>query len=180
MLKKIYCRNRPAIEFKTVCVLVAAIVMLTGVLPVEAEEQTKADRVLVKKSDRKLFIIRKGRVIKEYAVSLGLNPIGHKQHRGDKRTPEGAYILNIRNPNSKYYKSILFSYPNEQDRLRAKAKGVDPGGDLAIHGLPVRSEEEVWDYIERDWTDGCIAVTNEHMEEIWNLVDVGTPIVILP
>ena len=70
--------------------------------------------------------------------------------------------------------------PNEQDRRRAEARGVDPGGDLAIHGLPTRSEEEAWDYIERDWTDGCIAVTNDAMEEIWNLVDDGTPIEILP
>ena len=142
--------------------------------------ELKADRVLVKKSERKLYLIKEGRVIRAYTISLGLNPLGHKQQQGDKRTPEGIYILKHRNPQSKYYKSILMSYPNKEDRRRAKARGVHPGGELAIHGLPARTEEEEWDYIERDWTDGCIAVTNDEMEEIWHLVDDGTPIEILP
>lgn len=142
--------------------------------------ELKADKVVIKKSERKLYLINNGQVIKEYSICLGLNPVGHKQQKGDKRTPEGIYVLNQRNPKSKYYKSMLFSYPNEKDRRQAEAKGVDPGGHLAIHGLPVRTKEAEWDYIERDWTDGCIAVTNDHMEEIWQLVDIGTPIEILP
>ena len=142
--------------------------------------QLKADRVLVKKSEHKLYLIKDGQIFKEYTISLGLNPVGHKQQKGDKRTPEGSYLLDRRNPKSKFYKSIHISYPNESDRQTALARGVDPGGDLAIHGLPTKSEDEAWDYIERDWTDGCIAVTNEEMEEIWNLIDDGTPIEIMP
>ena len=149
-------------------------------LPGSAENQLKADSVVVKKSERKMVLLNNGQIIKEYPISLGLNPIGHKQQRGDKRTPEGIYVLNRRNPASKFYKSILFSYPNEQDRRQAAARGVDPGGELAIHGLPVRTKEEEWDYIERDWTDGCIAVTNGEMEEIWQLVPNGTRIEIRP
>jgi murein L,D-transpeptidase YafK len=136
--------------------------------------------VLVNKAERKLYLLSNGQVIKEYPISLGANPIGHKQQQGDQRTPEGTYVVNQRNPESKFYKSLLFSYPNEKDRRQAEARGVDPGGYLAVHGLPTRSKEEAWDYIERDWTDGCIAVTNAEMEEIWKLVDIGTPIEILP
>jgi len=156
------------------------LVISAGMVRIASACELKADRVLVKKSERRLYLLYDGQVIKEYPISLGLNPTGHKQQQGDKRTPEGSYVLKHRNPQSKFYKSILLSYPNEQDRRRAETRGVDPGGDLAIHGLPTRSEEEAWDYIERDWTDGCIAVTNDEMEEIWNLVDDGTPIEILP
>ena len=157
------------------------VIILFAVMPgLASAGKLKADRVLVIKSERKLYLIKNGRVIREYPISLGLNPLGDKQQQGDKRTPEGIYILKHRNPQSKYYKSILWSYPNEQDRREAEARGVDPGGDLAIHGLPARSKEEEWDYIERDWTDGCIAVTNDEMEEIWFLVDDGTLIEILP
>jgi murein L,D-transpeptidase YafK len=168
------------ILLKISCLVTTAFVILSGYLSLSAACELKADRVLVNKTERKLYLLNDGQVMKEYPISLGLNPVGHKQQQGDKRTPEGTYLLKHRNPQSKYYKSILLSYPNEQDRRRAEARGVDPGGDLAIHGLPTRSEEEAWDYIERDWTDGCIAVTNDEMEEIWNMVDDGTPIEILP
>ena len=168
------------ITLKIGIIVSIVLVTLPGHLRLAAEDKLKADKVLVKKLERKLYLLNKGQVIREYPISLGLNPIGHKQQRGDKRTPEGLYVVKHRNPKSKYYKSILFSYPNEQDRRQAEAKGLDPGGDLAIHGLPNGTEEEAWDYIERDWTDGCIAVTNDQMEEIWQLVDRGTPIEILP
>ncbi|MEE4263108.1 MAG: L,D-transpeptidase family protein [Desulfobacteraceae bacterium] len=166
--------------FSLISILSIFITALLGGLSPASARELKADRVLVKKSERILYLLYDGQIIRKYRISLGLNPIGHKQQRGDKRTPEGAYILKHRNPQSKFYKSILLSYPNEQDRLRAETRGEDPGGDLAIHGLPNRSGEESWDYIERDWTDGCIAVTNDEMEEIWDLVDDGTPIEILP
>ena len=158
------------------------LILCTLLLPLPGltENELPADRVVVRKSERKMYLLNNGRVLKEYPISLGLNPIGHKQQRGDQRTPEGIYVLNQRNPASKFYKSILFSYPNDQDRRQAADRGVDPGGDLAIHGLPVRTKEEEWDYIERDWTDGCIAVTNDAMEEIWLMVHIGTPIEILP
>jgi len=168
------------IAFKLVCLFALIFLNLCACTGASAEDLPKADRLLVVKSERKLYLFNNGQVLREYTVSLGLNPIGHKQRRGDKRTPEGRYVLNRRNPQSQYYKSLLLSYPNEDDRRLAEAGGLDPGGDLAIHGLPTRSEEEAWDYIERDWTDGCIAVTNDQMEEIWQLVDLGTPIEIKP
>ena len=162
------------------CIVSIVLYTLLGPLLLWAECELRPDRIVVKKSERKMYLLNNGTAIKEYPVSLGLNPVGHKLQKGDQRTPEGVYVINHRNSKSKYYKSFLFSYPNEQDLRQAKARGVDPGGDLAIHGLPTRSEEEAWDYIERDWTDGCIAVTNDQMEEIWHLVDVGTIIEILP
>ena len=172
--------NKPVNAYKTIyCVLIALLIIaMSANIPFACG--LKADRVLVKKEEHKLYLIKDGRIFKEYTISLGLNPVGHKQQKGDKRTPEGSYLLDRRNPKSKFYKSIHISYPNERDRQVALAKGVDPGGDLAIHGLPTESEDEAWDYIERDWTDGCIAVTNEEMEEIWNLIDDGTPIEIMP
>jgi murein L,D-transpeptidase YafK len=145
-----------------------------------ADKAVKADKVLVVKSERKLYLLRNGKILKSYTVSLGSKPRGHKLQKGDKKTPEGLYILNRRNPKSKYYKSIHISYPNEQDRQQAAKRGVDPGGEIAIHGLPTNSKDEAWDYIERDWTDGCIAVTNDEMQEIWDLVEDHTPIEIIP
>ncbi len=139
-----------------------------------------ADQVLVVKSERKMYLIRGGVVFKEYDIMLGLNPLGHKQQKGDNRTPEGHYVLNGRNPQSRYHRSIHISYPSETDRKRARERGVDPGRYIAIHGLPEKSEEEAWHFIERDWTNGCIAVTNPAIEEIWELVPDGTPIEIRP
>lgn len=120
--------------------------------------------------------------IRSYRISLGENPVGHKQQEGDERTPEGDYLLDWRNPNSSFYKSIHVSYPNAQDRARAKQRGVDPGGMIMIHGRPnwLTSAVVAREYDGADWTDGCIAVTNEEMEEIWQLVADGTPIRILP
>ena len=139
-----------------------------------------ADQVLVIKSERKMYLIRGGAVFKEYDIMLGLNPLGHKQEMGDNRTPEGHYMLDGRNPQSRYHRSIHISYPNQVDRKRARDRGVDPGRYIAIHGLPEKSEEEAWHFIERDWTNGCIAVTNPAIEEIWELVKDGTPIEIRP
>ncbi len=145
-----------------------------------ADEDIKADKVLVVKSERKLFLIKDSEILKSYTVSLGSQPHGPKRQIGDKKTPEGLYTLDRRNPKSKYYKSIRISYPNEQDRQQAAQRGVEPGGEIALHGLPTKSKNEAWDYIERDWTDGCIAVTNDEMQEIWDLVEDHTPIEIIP
>jgi murein L,D-transpeptidase YafK len=141
----------------------------------------KADFVLVKKSERKLYLLHEGKPFKEYHVALGDQPRGHKQREGDERTPEGRYQLDFKNENSDYYKSIRISYPSRIDRLAAKSAGYSPGGAIMIHGMPGR-ELEVSPRIMQifNWTDGCIAVTNEEMEEIWLSVDVGTPIEILP
>jgi len=137
-----------------------------------------ADRVVVKKSERKMQLLNRGKVLREYRIALGDNPRGHKMREGDESTPVGDYLLDWRNPRSNYYKSIHVSYPNEQDRALAKLLGVDPGGMIMVHGMPnhIRSETVRADYRRRDWTDGCIAVQDHEMDEIWRLVRDGTPI----
>lgn len=139
-----------------------------------------ADRLVVKKSARKLFLFAGDELLRSYEVALGRNPVGHKERRGDYRTPEGKYLLDWRNPQSRFYRSIHISYPNENDRRRAAAMGVDPGGSIMIHGVPDRYRDDQEFLISLNWTEGCIAVTNKDMEEIWALVADNTPIEILP
>lgn len=139
----------------------------------------RIDQVIVYKGERRLELWRKGELIKQYRISLGGNPIGHKQREGDSRTPEGNYRLDYRNPQSRFHKSLHISYPNKQDRVRAKAQGVSPGGDIMIHGLP-NGMSSAAIMGEFDWTDGCIAVNNREIEEIWQAVPNGTPITLKP
>jgi murein L,D-transpeptidase YafK len=139
-----------------------------------------ANRLVVKKSARKLFLFAGDELLRSYEVALGKNPVGHKERRGDYRTPEGKYLLDWRNPQSRFYRSIHISYPNENDRRRAAAMGVDPGGSIMIHGVPNRYRDDQEFLISFNWTEGCIAVTNKDMEEIWALVADNTPIEILP
>lgn len=140
----------------------------------------KADFVLVDKSQSRLYLMQRDEVLRSYDVSLGQNPIGHKVQEGDHRTPEGRYMLTYKNLQSSFYKSIRIDYPNEQDIARAVARGVSPGGDIVIHGMP----NEVGNYLgpikPKNWTQGCVAVRNHEMDEIWGLVDSGTPIEIRP
>jgi murein L,D-transpeptidase YafK len=135
-----------------------------------------ADRVLVLKSRRLLFLLNRERTIKKYRIALGDNPEGHKLREGDERTPEGNYYLDWRNPDSRFHKSIHISYPDENDIARSEELGVPPGGNIMIHGV---AEGVRWMgafHWMFDWTDGCIAVTNTEMDEIWGLVEDGTPI----
>lgn len=136
--------------------------------------------VVVRKEERRLYLLSGERVVRDYRISLGKTPEGHKLYEGDSRTPEGSYTLDFRNPNSDFYKSIRISYPSAKDRELAEAWGLSPGGNIMIHGLPNNVGDMAFAYKGLDWTDGCIAVTNEEMDEIWQLVDVGTPIRILP
>jgi murein L,D-transpeptidase YafK len=140
----------------------------------------KADRVLVLKGARRLQLLYAGFAVREYPVSLGRNPVGPKQRAGDGRTPEGSYVLDWRNPHSAFHRSIHVSYPSESDARVSQEAGVHAGGSIMVHGLP---NGEGWigkEHLGFDWTDGCIAVTNEEMDEIWELVDDGTPIEIRP
>ena len=139
-----------------------------------------ADLVVVDKSDRKLYLLKAGRVLREFDVSLGLVPNGPKQREGDFRTPEGKYVLDARNANSDYFLSIHVSYPDETDRARARAQGVDPGGEIMIHGLPNALKHDLSSYRATDWTDGCIAVSNSDMVDIWLMTRESTPIEIRP
>ena len=115
-----------------------------------------------------------------YAVALGARPAGHKLQQGDERTPEGVYSIDARNSDSAYHLSLRISYPNEEDRRRADARGVDPGGQIMIHGMGNAVARMGPLHPHFNWTDGCVAVTDEEMDEIWKLVDIGTPIEIKP
>ena len=145
----------------------------------DADEFPVADRVVVRKSERRLLLMRGNQVLRSYRVALGADPVGHKQKAGDSRTPEGSYQLVRRNPRSEFFLSIQVSYPNERDASNARRHGWDPGGSIMIHGLPNRLKRDP-SYYERDWTDGCIAVSNSDMVEIWLLTNNNTPIDILP
>ena len=145
-----------------------------------ATRPVRADRVLVVKKDRTLQLLKQGKVIKSYKVALGGNPVGPKTRQGDHKTPEGVYVLDSRNAHSQFHKSIHISYPNTHDLAAARARGVSPGGDIFVHGLPNGYGWVGPSHRLKDWTDGCIAVTNEEIEEIWNIVPNGTPIEIRP
>lgn len=151
-----------------------------GTLSVMNAQLPVADKVLVDKSKRKMWLIANGKKYREYSISLGDNPIGHKQQEGDERTPEGLYRIDYRNPKSRYHLSLHISYPDQDDQRNAQARGVSPGGDIFIHGLPNGFGSMNFLYAGKDWTDGCIAVSNEEIKEIWKLVKNGTPIEILP
>jgi murein L,D-transpeptidase YafK len=140
----------------------------------------KADKILIEKAERRLTLLRQGQVMKTYRVALGPNPAGHKQEEGDGRTPEGKYRIDWRNPQSKFYLSLHISYPNETDKQRATERGVSPGGDIMIHGLPNGSGSLGSLHYLKDWTLGCIAVNNEEIEEIWDTVDDGIVVEIVP
>jgi murein L,D-transpeptidase YafK len=143
-------------------------------------EAVMADLVVVFKSRRELHLMNRGEVVGTYRVALGRNPKGHKLQEGDGRTPEGVYTLNWRNPNSRFHRSIHVSFPRQRDRDRAERLGMRPGQHIMIHGLPNGHGPEAVGHPYLDWTDGCIAVTNEEMDEIWERVADGTTIIIYP
>ncbi len=138
------------------------------------------DRIVVHKAERRLVLLHGDSVVRSYKVALGRNPVGTKEHAGDYRTPEGHYFLVRRNPRSDYFLSLQVSYPNAQDLKRAHARHWDAGGSIMIHGLPNQLKHEPDYYATQDWTDGCIAVSNADMVEIWMLAQDNTPIDILP
>jgi L,D-peptidoglycan transpeptidase YkuD (ErfK/YbiS/YcfS/YnhG family) len=139
-----------------------------------------ADRVLIEKKERRLTLISKGKVLKSYQIALGGNPNGPKERQGDNKTPEGIYVIDSRNKNSSYHRSLHISFPNEKDKKQAKERGVSPGGDIMIHGIK-NGLSWVGDlHTEVDWTKGCIAVTDEEIEEIDRLVPNGTIVEIRP
>jgi len=139
-----------------------------------------AESVLIDKTDRKLHLISDGEAFRTFDIALGMLPTGDKQYEGDFRTPEGSYVLDTRNPNSEYFLSIHVSYPNYEDIREARAQGLDPGGAIMIHGQPnVPTRSETY-YRTQDWTNGCIAVSNSDMIDIWLMTDNNTPIEIRP
>ena len=160
------------------CLTIAALCGLS--VAQTAAKPLGADRVVVLKKERTLQLFRQGKVIKAYKIALGGDPVGPKTRQGDHKTPEGNYVLDSRNPHSQFYKSIHISYPSARDRAQARTKGVSPGGDLFLHGLPKGYGWVGASHRLKDWTDGCVAVTNQEIDEIWQAVPDGTPIEIRP
>ena len=142
----------------------------------------KADRLVVLKGERRLVLMRGDRVLKVFRVALGRYPKGHKVRQGDSKTPEGTYTVDYRldSDRSKFYRALHISYPNRQDRERARRLGVDPGGQIMIHGLPTKWSAKDVGHPRLDWTQGCIALTNREMDQVWKMVDDGTTIEIHP
>jgi len=154
--------------------------VLYALAPAGSRPFTTADKVIVEKSAHKMILLKNGVALRTYTVSLGHEPVGPKSRAGDHRTPEGTYRLDWRNPQSKFHLSLHVSYPNLQDMRTSTRDGLQPGGDIMIHGL-----QNGLGWIGRfhrlvDWTDGCIAVTNSEMDQIWRAVPDGTPIKIRP
>ncbi len=181
-------RQRGFARVRLVAMLVFGAICAAAIFaaqPVRADVLAlgKADRVVVIKSEHRLYLIREGAVIAVYRVALGPNPRGHKVFEGDGRTPEGDYILERKNEKSRFHRSIRISYPNSADRARARTYGASAGGDIIIHGEPAPDNTGALKQIAMtplNWTDGCIAVENWAMDEIWSAVDGGTVIEILP
>ena len=159
--------------FRAISILMAAGLFLAGCGAAD-RNKPQVTSVYVMKSERLLLLLNGNEVVRSYEMEMGFAPEGHKEFEGDGKTPEGVYYIDRRNPNSQFHLSLGISYPNRADYANATAQGRDPGGDIFIHGTPR-------DQLGRDdWTAGCIAVTNDEMEEIWALVSVGTPIFIMP
>ena len=159
-------------------ILLAALTAL--IAPHAAIAEELADFVLVVKSERRLYLMRDDEVIDSFRVTFGSDPKGHKQREGDGRTPEGRYVLDWKHADSDFHKAIHISYPNATDRKNAKKRGVDPGGDIMIHGQRNR-----WGLLSPitqlfNWTNGCIALSDRNMDAVWKAVNVGTPIEIRP
>jgi murein L,D-transpeptidase YafK len=159
--------------------LLLALALVPGSLP-RASDFPMADKVLVEKGARKLHLLKNGVPFRTFDIALGQVPQGHKEMEGDERTPEGIYLLDGRNPNSDYFLSIHISYPNGRDRAAARNKGVDPGGAIMIHGQPNVPTYSAAFYAREDWTDGCIAVSNSDMIDIWLMTPDNVPIEIIP
>jgi len=161
-----------------VALLIAGLLLPSVTSATDAKE--KADRIEVHKADRTMTLLRAGKVLKTYKVALSTVPVGAKQREGDHKVPEGQYIVDRKNAHSTFHLALHINYPNAADRERARKLGARPGGDIEIHGLGAK-----WGWVgtahrQVDWTDGCIAVTNEEIAEIFPLVDVGTPVRIFP
>lgn len=143
-------------------------------------ENGPADRIVIEKKERRLTLLSQGQILRQYKIALGGNPDGPKERQGDNKTPEGTYIIDSRNHGSRFHRSLHISYPNEKDKKRAQELGVCPGGDIMIHGIKNGLSQVGDAHTTVDWTKGCIAVTDEEIEEIDKLVPNGTIVEIRP
>lgn len=167
--------------WRSLAILKQACCLLLLCLPVQlqAQQDLPVDKVLVVKSERQMYLLHRDQVLKSYQVSLG-QKTGPKRHEGDLRTPEGLYWLDWRKPSERYNLAINISYPNAQDIERASRAGKSPGNMIMIHGTPIDDEIPEWFFSSLNWTEGCIALTNQDMQEVWRLVSDNTLIEIRP
>jgi len=167
-------------SLRLISVLACLLVLTRAVCLTQQPAPIQADSILILKKDHVMELLSNGRVIRTYKVALGRGGLAPKQKEGDARTPEGRYIVDSRNASSAYHKALHVSYPNADDRKRAAKLGVSPGGAVMIHGLPNGKGWVGGAHRLYDWTLGCIAVTDDEIDEIWTLVPVGTPVEIRP
>lgn len=140
----------------------------------------RANAILIVKHERKLYLLRDNNPLRSYRIALGLSPTGAKEHQWDFRTPEGSYIIDFRVEHSHYFKSLHISYPSPADLKRSSALHRSAGGDIFIHGEPNRPDKPISYYKTRDWTNGCIALADEDLQELWELTAGRTPVEIVP
>ena len=171
-------------RLRILCTL-AALVLGASAMPggqgsAHAADFPVADKVVVEKGKRKLHLLKGGVAFRSFDIALGIRPVGDKEKEGDFKTPEGSYLLDAKNPDSEYFLAIHVSYPDPADRAEARSKGVDPGGAIMIHGQPNDPTRSEAYYRTQDWTNGCIAVSNSDMIDIWLMTVENTPIEIRP
>jgi murein L,D-transpeptidase YafK len=170
---------------KLICFVIALIIICTAFIFTDTRSEKLTplpliDYIQVNKSSRTLSLYHHGIIIKTYKIALGFSPIGAKVKEGDGKTPQGLYYISSKNPKSQYHLSLKISYPNATDKKHAEKLGVSPGGDIMLHGLPKLFAWIGKYHLMKDWTRGCIAVTNHEIEEIYQSAPVGTPIKITP
>jgi len=164
---------------RTIAALVLSAMLLTGTAGAKGLDDPVTS-IVVEKEKRLMTVYNGKRALKTYRIALGGNPVGHKQHEGDSRTPEGRYTIDAKNPRSSFHLSLKISYPNRADTQKARRKGLSPGGAIMIHGTPQGLSTLNTMGFYNDWTAGCIAITNAEIEELFAAVRVGTPILIRP
>jgi murein L,D-transpeptidase YafK len=162
------------------CRVHLAIVLVLGLHCAAAAAPSQADKIIILKSAHSMTLLNGGKVLKTYKVALGSVPVGPKRVEGDHKTPEGDYLIDAKNAHSQFHLSLHISYPSAADQQRARNLGARPGGAIMIHGLAAPFAYLGPLHRQTDWTDGCVAVTNAEIEEIWKLVPVGTRVEIRP
>jgi murein L,D-transpeptidase YafK len=183
-------RSASVIDFVRVSARI--LVLLTSLMPPDRDAlaaspatelgavSDRADSLLIVKSEHRLYVMRDGQPLRSYPIALGLSPVGPKRQEYDFRTPEGRYVIDARRPNSRYFRALHVSYPNAEDRRQAAEHHVSPGGDIMIHGLPNVLHKPLSYYQTQDWTNGCIALSNEDLLEVWSMVRQRIPVEIRP
>ena len=170
-------RFRFFLIFFPLAALIAIVLTRSRSRPIASPEPI--DRIVIEKSQRTLIAFRRGTEVKRYRIALGQNPVGAKEREGDMKTPEGYYMIDAHKPDSDYHRALHISYPSSADSARAAESGVDPGSDIEIHGLPNDADPAKFPP-GRDWTAGCIALTNDQIDELSSLTPIGTTVEIAP